>query len=342
MGLVAVGPPVPVLVEMLRRMWRIRCFDLAIAGLIDRGLVSGSSHSSIGQEATVVGACMAIRDSDSMTGNHRSHGHPIGKGASLGPLMAEVLGRATGVCKGKGGSMHLADFSVGSLGESGIVGGAIPVATGAGLSAKVLGDGRVCLCFFGDGAANEGGFHESLNLAAAWHLPVVYLCENNLYACTVPARTVTSVVDIAARAQAYGIPGVVVDGQDALAVHGAVERAVARAREGTGPTLIEAKTYRFREHAEGMRLSVEAPYRPGEEVREWIARDPIALLRDRLVSEGILSDGEADAVELAARAEVADAVAFAERSPKPPPEQAFEDLYAEPIGTAATGPLEAP
>jgi pyruvate dehydrogenase E1 component alpha subunit len=341
MGMVAAGPPAPVLIEMLRRMWRVRCFDLAIAGLIDRDLVPGSSHSSIGQEATVVGACMAIRVSDSMTGNHRSHGHPIGKGASLGPLMAEVLGRATGVCKGKGGSMHLADFSVGSLGESGIVGGAIPVATGAGLSAKLLGDGRVCLCFFGDGAANEGTFHESLNLAAAWRLPVVYLCENNLYACTVPARTVTSVVDIATRAQAYGIPGVVVDGQDVVAVHAAVERAAARARQDLGPTLVEAKTYRFREHAEGMRLSVDLPYRSQEEVGEWMARDPIARLRDRLVSEGILSDAEADAVDVAARAEIAEAVAFAEHSPMPSPEQAFEDLYAEPVGSAITAPLEA-
>jgi pyruvate dehydrogenase E1 component alpha subunit len=333
MGVVSQIPAAGILIEMLRRMWRVRLFDLEIARLVERGLVPGSAHPSIGQEATAVGACMALRPDDYMTGTHRSHGHPIGKGASLGPLMAEVLGRATGVCKGKGGSMHLADFSVGSLGESGIVGGAIPVATGAGLGAKLRGDGRVCLCFFGDGAANEGTFHESLNLAAVWRLPVVYLCENNLYACTVPARTVTAVADLVVRAQGYAMPGTIVDGQDAVAVHAAVAEAAARARQGLGPSLIEAKTYRFREHAEGMRLSVDVPYRSEEEVREWTARDPIARLRDRLIGERVLSAAEADEVEAAARAEVAEASAFAQRSPLPAPELAFEDLYAEPIAT---------
>jgi len=230
------------LLEMYRRMLRIRCFDEEACALLAAGTITGAVHTSIGQEAAAVGACMALRDDDYMAGNHRSHGHPIGKGAALGPLMAELLGRTTGVCKGKGGSMHLADFAIGSLGESGIVGAGIPLATGAALSAQLRASQQVALCFFGDGASNEGVFHESLNMAAVWKLPVVYLCENNLYAAMTPARTTTTVPNVAERAGAYGIPGVMVDGQDVVAVYTAVSDAVRRARAGGGPTLVEDKT----------------------------------------------------------------------------------------------------
>ena len=208
------------LIEMYRRMLRIRYFDEAARGLLNEGAIQGAVHTSIGQEAAAVGACMALPDDDYVSGNHRSHGHPIAKGAALNPLMAELLGKQTGVCKGKGGSMHLADFSVGSLGESGIVGAGLPLATGAGLSAQVRGTDQVTVCFFGDGASNQGSFHESLNMAAIWKLPVIYFCENNLYAATTPKAASTSVENIADRAVAYGMPGVVVDGQDAVARRG--------------------------------------------------------------------------------------------------------------------------
>jgi pyruvate dehydrogenase E1 component alpha subunit len=228
--------------EMHRRMLRIRKFELAAKAAHAAGEVLGGLHLSVGQEAAIVGACMALRDDDYMTGTHRSHGHPIGKGAALRPLMAELYGKATGVCGGKGGSMHLADFSVGSLGESSIVASALPVAAGAGLSCRLRGTDQVVLAFFGDGAANEGAFHEALNLAAIWTLPVIFFCENNLYAVTFRAADFLPIDDIAQRSTAYGMPGVVVDGQDVNAVHTATAAAVARARAGPGPTHIEAKT----------------------------------------------------------------------------------------------------
>jgi pyruvate dehydrogenase E1 component alpha subunit len=314
--------------ELLRRMLRVRRFEEATIELFHAGELPAMVHLSIGQEAAVVGACLATTPSDFMTGNHRSHGHPIAKGAALGPLMAELLGKAGGVCGGKGGSMHLADFSVGSLGESGIVASAIPVATGAGLSASVLKTGAVTLCFFGDGAANEGVFHESLNIAAVWKLPVVYVCENNGYAVSVPMAESTAVADVARRADGYGIPGVVVDGQDVVAVYRATREAVERARRGDGPTLLEAKTYRFHEHAYGLRLSRE--YLPQETVQAWRADfDPVAIFRRRLTAWGVLSSQQQDAIDAAVGEEVSAAVAFARESPFPPPEAAYVDVYAE-------------
>jgi len=238
-------------IELYRRMLKIRLFEQAVIQQMGAGLIPGPAHLSIGHEATIAGACMALCDDDFVFGTHRSHGHPIAKGAALPQLMAELMGKRTGVCKGKGGSMHLTVHAVGVMGESGIVGAGMPLATGAGLSARVRGTDQVTLCFFGDGASNEGSFHESLNLAAIWKLPVVFLCENNLYGATTPARDVVAVEDIADRAAGYGIPGEIVDGQDALAVHGVALRAVARARRGDGPSLVEAKTYRYGEHAEG-------------------------------------------------------------------------------------------
>ena len=325
-----------VLLEMQRRMLRIRHFDERASKMVKRGQIPGTVHTSIGQEAQVVGACMALGDSDYMSGNHRSHGHPIGKGSPLGPLMAELVGKGTGVCGGKGGSLHLADFNVGSLGESGIVGSSIPIATGAALSSKVLGNGKVSLAFFGDGAANQGALYEAMNISGAWNLPVVFLCENNQYALSTPAHTVTSGV-IAERAAGFGIVGVrVEDGQDVLAVYDAVAEAVARARRGEGPTLIEVVTYRFHEHSEGLRLGTD--YRDAEEKAAWLDRDPIILFRKHLVAQGIATEEQMDALEQEVLDEVEAAVVFTDESPYPDPSIAFADLYTEPtpLRVAAT------
>ncbi len=321
------------LLEMQRRMLRIRRFDERASRMVKRGQIPGTVHTSIGQEAQVVGACMALGDGDYMSGNHRSHGHPIGKGSPLDPLMAELVGKATGVCGGKGGSLHLADFAVGSLGESGIVGSSIPIATGAALSSKVLGNGRVSLAFFGDGAANQGCLYEAMNISGVWNLPVVFLCENNQYALSTPAHTVTSGV-IADRAAGFGMPGVrVEDGQDVLAVFEAVTAAVERARRGEGPSLVEVVTYRFNEHSEGLRLGTD--YRDAEEKAAWVERDPIVLFRRYLEREGIATAEELEALEAEVLAEVEEAVRFTDESPYPDPSVAFKDLYTEPIGAIA-------
>ncbi len=315
------------LLEMQRRMLRIRAFDERASKMVKRGHIPGTVHTSIGQEAQVVGATMALRDGDFMTGNHRSHGHPIGKGSPLGPLMAELQGKADGVCKGKGGSLHLADFAVGSLGESGIVGSSIPIAMGAALSSQVLGRDSVALAFFGDGAANQGVLYESMNMSGVWNLPVVFLCENNQYALSTPAHTVTSGV-IAERAAGFGIPGVrVEEGQDVLAVYDAVSTAVSRARAGDGPTLVEVVTYRYNEHSEGLRLGTD--YRPTDEREAWLKKDPIQLFRERLIAERGLTAERMDALEQEIVDEVDAAVAFAENSPFPDPSVAFHDLYTD-------------
>jgi TPP-dependent pyruvate/acetoin dehydrogenase alpha subunit len=309
--------------EMLRRMLRIRFFDEK-ATSIRAAYIPGALHNSIGQEGEIVGACMALRDHDYMTGNHRSHGHPIGKGVALAPLMAELFGKSTGVCHGKGGSMHLAAFGAGSLGESGIVGGSMPAAVGAALGARVRGTDEVCLCFFGDGAANCGPFHESLNLAAVWKLPVVFLCENNGYAmCSKQTRT-TAVVDIANRASSYCMPGEVVDGQDVLAVHRVVLEAVGRARAGEGPSLVEAKTYRYCDHQEGLEYP---PYRGNEEIAAWRTRDPIRLFVERLHAADVVTPEEVEQIEAEIHSEVEAAVIFAEESPAPNTAALLEDLF---------------
>ncbi len=316
--------------EMYRRMLRIRYFDERAIELMKKGQIPGPMHASIGQEAEVVGACMAFRITDYMAGNHRSHGHPIGKGSRLDHLMAELLGKSTGVCKGKGGSMHLADFKVGSIGESGIVGSSMALANGAALSAKLRGTDQVALAFFGDGGANCGPFHESLNLAAIWKLPVVFICENNGYAVSTPVSYATSIPNIADRAASYGIPGVIVDGQDPVAVFQACETAVARCRAGDGPTLIEARTYRYREHAEfgGMERNLRQ-YRTEDEVEQWRSqRDPIANFRRRLLAEWGVTDEEASAIEAEVSAEADAAVTYAIDSPWPEPQEVFTDLYA--------------
>jgi acetoin:2,6-dichlorophenolindophenol oxidoreductase subunit alpha len=309
--------------EMLRRMLRIRLFDEA-ATRVQASSIPGMLHNTTGQEGEIVGACMALRDDDYITGSHRSHGHPIGKGVRLAPLMAELFGKKTGACRGKGGSMHLAVFSVGSLGESGIVGASMPAAAGAALSAVLRGTDQVCLCFFGDGAANCGPFHESLNLAAIWKLPVIFLCENNGYAVSTSQAQTMAVADVAIRASSYGIPGVVVDGQDILEVYETVSNAVRRARRRGGPTLIEAKTYRYCDHLEGLNFPV---YRSADEVISWRAKDPIERFIARLGANGGFAVEEIRAVRSEVEAELADALEFARQSPPPDPESLLEDVF---------------
>jgi TPP-dependent pyruvate/acetoin dehydrogenase alpha subunit len=314
--------------EMLDRMLRIRLFEEATIELFRAAELPTMAHLSIGQEAAIAGACLATTPRDKMTGNHRSHGHPIAKGARLDRLMAELFGKATGVCGGKGGSMHLADFSVGSLGESGIVGSAIPVATGAALAEQVRGSDAISLCFFGDGAANEGVLHESMNMAGVWKLPVIYFCENNGYAVSVRQEDSTAVADIATRAAGYSMPGVIVDGQDVVASYRATKEAVGRARRGEGPSLIEAKTYRFHEHAYGLKLP--QPYLEDEVVEGWRAeQDPIVFFERRLDAWSVLPAAERDAIRAAAKADVDAAVQFARESPFPDPNQAYTDIYAD-------------
>ena len=318
------------LLEMQRRMLRIRYFDERASKMVKRGEIPGTVHTSIGQEAQVVGATMALGDGDYMTGNHRSHGHPIGKGAALGPLMAELVGKAWGVCGGKGGSMHLADFKVGSLGESGIVGSSIPIATGAALSSKVLNNGKVSLAFFGDGAANQGCLYEAMNISSVWKLPIIFLCENNQYALSTPAHTVTAGV-LANRAAGFDMPGVrVEDGQSVLTVYDAVKTAVDRARAGQGPSFVEVVTYRFNEHSEGLRLAVD--YRDADQKAAWLQRDPVKLFRAHMLEHGIADEATLAGLEAEVMAEVDASVAFANDSPFPELSDAFKDIYTEPLG----------
>ena len=319
------------LMEMQRRMLRIRRFEERVIQLVERGEIVGAAHSYIGEEAVAVGACLALRDDDWITGNHRSHGHPIAKGGDVNKAMAELLGKSTGFCKGKGGSMHLADFSIGILGESGILGSSIPTAVGAALGSQLQGNDRVAVPFFGDGASNEGAFHESINLAAVWKLPVVFLCENNQYAVTSSFKDMVAVENIADRAAAYNIPGVLVDGQDVIAMYEAVTVAVARARSGQGPSLVEGRTYRYHDHSLGLNRIVRDPYREDEEVEHWKQRDPIIIHRELLLAQSIATQAELDEMEGEIAAQIDEATEFARESPYPEPSALFEDMFANPI-----------
>jgi len=312
------------LVEMYRKMLEIRHFEEKVFELYGQNLVPGTIHLYAGQEAVAVGVCSALRKDDYITSTHRGHGHCIAKGADLKRVMAEILGRKTGYCKGKGGSMHIADFSIGMLGATAVVGAGLPIATGAALSIKLRGTNQTVACFFGDGASNQGTFHESLNIAAIWQLPILYVCENNLYAMGTRQSRVMLIKNIAERVVAYGIPGITVDGNDILAVYKAAKNAVERAREGGGPTLLECKTYRHKGHS---RMD-PAKYRPKEEVEEWLRKDPIKRFRSKLLESNVLSQAEADEIEQAVIAEVEEAVKFALESPYPTPEEALEDVYA--------------
>jgi acetoin:2,6-dichlorophenolindophenol oxidoreductase subunit alpha len=309
--------------DALTKMHLIRRFEEAAEDSYIRGKSYGTMHLSIGQEATAVGVCSALTTRDYITSTHRGHGHCIAKGADAKRMFAEFLGRETGYCRGRGGSMHIADPSQGNLGANGIVGGGLPIAVGAAFSAKRLNTGAVAVAFFGDGANNEGAFHESLNLAAVWKLPAVFVCENNLYGMSVSTARSTAVTDVAARAAAYAMPGVIVDGNDFAAVAEAAFAATDRARAGEGPTLIECKTYRTRGHSRSDRNR----YRTKEEIEAWRARDPIGLFETELVALGLIGRDEIAAVAAAAEREVADAVAFAEASPVPDPRGLLDNVY---------------
>jgi len=313
------------LVEMYQRMLQIRYFEEKVFELYGQNLVPGTIHLYAGEEAVAVGVCANLRRDDYITSTHRGHGHCIAKGADLGKTMAEILGKKTGYCKGKGGSMHIADFSLGMLGATAVVGAGIPIAAGAGLSIKLRGTDHVVACFFGEGASNQGTFHEGVNMAAIWRLPVVFVCENNLYAMGTRQSTVMTIENIADRAVAYGIPGVTVDGNDVLAVYEAASEAVNRARRGGGPTLIECKTYRQKGHS---RFD-PAAYRPKGEVEEWLKKDPVSRFKTKLIEMGVLAEKEDEKLRRDAVAAVEEAVKFAMESPFPEPEEALEDVYVE-------------
>jgi acetoin:2,6-dichlorophenolindophenol oxidoreductase subunit alpha len=312
--------------EMLRLMQTIRRFEERASDDFHEGCIYGVVHCYIGEEAVAVGVCSALTREDRIISTHRGHGHCIAKGADLNRMMAELYGRTTGYCKGKGGSMHIADFEIGMLGANGIVAGGIPIVTGAGLAAQMDGEGRVAVSFFGDGASNAGPFHESINIAAKWKLPMLYVCENNLHAANTPASMTLAQEDVAARAAGYGIPGVIVDGNDVLAVHEAASEAVARARAGEGPTLIECKTYRWRGHTE---RPDNVEHRTQEEIESWKKDDPIARMVDNLGrQQGQLSDDEWKQMDREILHAVQESVDFAKASPFPAPEAALEDVFA--------------
>jgi pyruvate dehydrogenase E1 component alpha subunit len=313
------------LLQMYQRMLQIRYFEEKVFELYGQNLVPGTIHLYAGEEAVAVGVCANLRPDDYITSTHRGHGHCIAKGAELGKVMAEILGKKTGYCKGKGGSMHIADFSKGMLGATAVVGAGIPIAAGAGLSVKLRGTDQVVACFFGEGASNQGTFHEGINMAAIWRLPVVFVCENNLYAMGTRQSLVMAIENIADRAVAYGISGATVDGNDVLAVYEAASEAVNRARKGEGPTLIECKTYRQKGHS---RFD-PATYRPKGEVEEWLKRDPILHFKSKLIEMGVLTEQENEKLRREAVSTVEEAVKFAVESPFPQPEEALEDVYVE-------------
>ena len=310
--------------DMLRTMLAIRQFDQRALELYREGVMRGTTHPYIGMEGVAVGTCAALRPGDRITSTHRGHGHCLAKGGDPRLMMAELLGKATGYCKGKGGSMHIADVDAGILGANGIVGGGIGLATGAALAAQLAGRDEVTVCFFGDGALNQGVLHESANLAAIWNLPVVYVCENNQYAMSARADKFTSVPDPTVRASAYGFPGFSCDGMDVLAVYRTAADAVARARAGTGPSLVVCVTYRFFGHHVGDPLN----YRDPAEVDVWRARDPIERFRRELIEHGVMTGEQADALQADVVREIEAAIAFARSSPEPEVDTLMEDIYA--------------
>jgi len=313
-----------VLLEMYRRMIRIREFELAAMDLFKRGQVKGTVHPYIGQEASGVGVCMALRRNDLVAGTHRSHGHNIAKGADTKRMMAEILGKETGYCRGRGGSMHIAAFETGSLGALAVVGSGIPLAVGAALAFKMRGDDRVAVPFTGDGGSNTGNWHECMNMASIWNLPVVFVLENNHWAVSTRVDSVAKVKDLSVRAQSYGIPGVSVDGFDVLAVYEAAIDAVARARRGEGPTLLVTDSYRF----EGHYAYEPEVYRTRAEVEEHRKLDPIPRFRKYLVDKGTASPDEVKAIDAEVKQEIVDAVQFAKASSLPDPATAMDYIYA--------------
>ena len=313
-----------IMLQMYRTMVTIRQFEEKVAELFAQGKLPGFIHLYVGQEAVAVGTCANLRSDDWITSNHRGHGHLIAKGGDVMFMFSELYGKSTGYCKGKGGSQHIADLDKGILGANGIVAGSLPIANGAAFAARQQGTGQVVVCFFGDGASNEGAFHESLNLAALWRLPVVFVCENNLYGEFTRQDRHQAISDVADRAAAYAMPGVVVNGNDVLAVHEVTGEAIERARSGGGPTLVECKTYRWYGHFQGDDGSL---YRTKEEVDAWKARDPILSFRNRLIERGVLSEEGVGESDDEVRREIEAAVSFAEESPFPQPEELLSDVY---------------
>ncbi len=313
------------LLEIYKKMVSVRTFEETAADLFLKGQIPGFLHVYVGEEAVAAGVMAHLTDRDYISSTHRGHGHAVAKGARLDMMMAELHGKKTGYCHGKGGSMHIADLDLGILGANGIVGGGIPIATGAGLALKMKGTDRVCVCFFGDGASNTGAFYEGVNLAAVWNLPVVFVCENNQYAESTPRATHQKVKYVSDRAAAFNIPGESMDGMDVFDVYEKVGRAIDRARKGDGPMLLEARTYRFFGHFVGDPQN----YRTKEEVEDWKKRDPIQMFRDRVTAEGKLTATEMDAIDAQIKKDMEDALEFARKSPEPEIELALQDIFTE-------------
>ena len=314
------------LLDALYKMHLIRKFEEGAEESYTRGLIHGTMHLSIGQEASAMGICLPLANDDQITSTHRGHGHCIAKGADVKRMFAEFFGKTTGYCAGRGGSMHIADVTTGNLGANGIVGGGLPIAVGAALTAKRLKTGKVAVCFFGDGANNEGAFHEALNMASVWKLPVVFVCENNRYGMSTSTERSTAVANIADRAAAYSMPGVIVDGNVLSDVAEASHEAVERARRGEGPTLIETKTYRYRGHSKSDRNR----YRTKDEIEDWMSnRDPIARYEAQLVEFGVATPDELEAIRTAVTDEIAAGIEFAKTSPAPEISDLAEFVYTE-------------
>lgn len=307
----------------LAAMWAVRLFEEGVDSLFARGLMHGTMHLSIGQEASAVGSCAALESTDFITSTHRGHGHCIAKGADLTRMMAELLAKQTGYCRGRGGSMHIADAATGNLGANGIVAGGIPIAAGAALAQKMKGTDRVVMCFFGDGATNEGAFHEAVNLAAIWNLPVVFVCENNKYGMSFSTEKSMKVAHVADRASAYGIPGFTVEGNDADAVFEVARDAVARARNGEGPTLIETITYRWKGHSK----SDKNLYRTKEEIEDWKSKDPIVQFENKVEAAGILNRQQLDEIAAHAREQIRTAIGEATTAPDSDPAELLSSVF---------------
>ena len=314
-----------VLFDLHHRMVRIRLFEEAAGRLAEAAKLPGFLHLYVGEEAVASGVCAALTDDDQITSTHRGHGHLVAKGGDFNKMIAELMGKATGYNKGKGGSMHICDLSLGMLGANGIVGAGAPIAVGAAFANKYRGDGQVAVAFFGDGASNIGAFHEAANMAAALRLPIVFACENNEYGEFTPRHKTMAITDVIDRAAGYGMPGVIVDGMDVIAVYEATVEAVARARKGEGPSMIEAKTYRYYNHHGVQNLGLK--YRTDEEVAAWRERDPIPMLERRLIEIGTATAEQLEKITAEVQATIDAAIVFAEESPFPDPDQLLEDVY---------------
>ena len=313
------------LVNLFRTMLKIRLFEDNVVKLFAGGELNGDIHSYAGEEAVATGVCLNLTENDYITSTHRCHGHCIAKGLNLDEMMAELYGKETGCCKGRGGSMHIADASKGVLSANGIVGGGIPSTVGAALSCQYQKNGRIAVSFFGDGATGQGGFHESVNLSAVWKLPIIFVCENNLYAQSTSINDNSPVKDIADRARAYNIPGVILDGMDVLDVYNKMNKIVNDVRNGKGPVLVEAKTYRYKGHWEGDPLL----YRTKDEVEEWMKKDPIDRLKKELLKDNILEEADIAKMKNEITSEIENAIEFARKSPEPLKESALDYIFSE-------------